>query len=209
MALAVNDIIQVSFDGDLLGQRILSVLHYAVQSLGTSTNELANLTDLADTIETGGAGVPIADKYLDAAAQNYTLQRIRTQRVSPARTIYVEAVRADTGTIATDADLSNVAASLFKRTGTPGRMGIGRLQFAPIPKTKLVHGVLDSTYKTTELKDLADSMVLGITGAAFGTVYVPCLYNPTAAGLKFSQLFEVIVEDTTRTMHRRTLRVGE
>lgn len=209
MALAINDIYSVQLRGDLLGQQIITSLHYATTVVGTAPSEGAYLADLADTIEASGALVPLVDKYIAGAAQNYTLQTIRTQRVYPTRTVYVEAISATPGGIVEDANTSNIAASILKKTLLFGREGIGRMQYAPVPPSKMLHGEVTAAYASTELLDIANAMIMGITTTAFASTLVPCLYTPNQPPPKFAQLFSAQVKLSLRTMHRRTLRVGE
>jgi len=208
MAVAVNDIFQVTLRGDLLSQEILSVLHYRVNILGTASTEATFLADLADTLNASGAGCPLVDKYIAAAGNNYTLQAVRAQRVYPARTVYVEAVSGTPGGQAGACLTANNAASIFKRTNTPGRMGVGRLQYGLVPGLKYTGGTIENVYKTGPLLDVASAVIFTFVTTLFTTEMRPCLYNPNAVGPKFSDLFVTGVEDTARTMHRRTLRVG-
>lgn len=209
MALAVNDIIQLSIRGTLFDQRIITVLHYAVNvsALGSDTDQLKQLT--ADWAAGTGSLPGILSHMLDCQGIQYTCNAIRAQRVYPTRTIYMETNSGDTGAHADDCTTANIAASLLKRTFTPGRMGIGRVQLAGIPQTAYAAGNVDNVFLATKLIPWSTDLKSTYTTSVSPVTYVPCLYNPTGPGTKISPIVNVIPEQTVRTMHRRTLRVGE
>lgn len=209
MALLTNDVISVTLRGDLFGQTILTVLHYVVAVPVSGGTVFGDLADLAHTIGAALDAGTLKTFYLAAAGPQYTLQRVRAQRVAPTRSVYVDDVVGEVGTHADACKTVNIAASLLKRTGTPGRMGIGRVQFAPVPATKLVAGDIDSGYVGGELDDLAGALALNITTSARQFTVSPCIYNPTAATPFFSIITSWVVQSAARTMHRRTLRLGE
>lgn len=211
MALALNDIIEVSFRGTLFGQRILNTLHYVVSvAVGSGTTE-DQLLHLASDIQGGLGSVPgLKSHFLDCIAIQYTLDTIRAQRVYPARTVFQEVTSGDVGQyVVADCKTPNIAASIFKRTATPGRMGVGRMQMAGVPDDGFSSGLINPGTIGVPLAIWAADMKLNFTTSAPVQTYGPCLYNPTGAGLRFSLITSTGVEDTLRTMHRRTLRVGE
>jgi len=208
MSLAVGDVIQVSLRGSLYNQRILTILHYsvAVAAGGTEYDQLSILT--SNLVTRGGSADPIP-QILAAQAPEYTLEEIRAQRVYPTRTVYAFTGDGRSGTYATGTEVTNIAASFEKRTLTPGRMGIGRLQLAGIPTAAMNNGELTAGYLAAECSNLAQALLLGISTSGPIVTYTPCLYNPTAPVFKFSPLFSIVPMSTLRVMRRRTLRVGE
>jgi len=209
MALALSDVISVTIRGDLFGQTILTILHYAVSVPVAGGTVFGDLTDIAHTIGAGLGGVVIKDTYLAAAGPQYTLQRVRAQRVAPTRSVYADDIVGESGTHADATKTVNVAASILKRSETPGRMGLGRVQYGPIPGTKLTAGDLDAGYVAGELTDLANALAANLTTAARVITLVPVVYNPAAASPFFSVITSWVVQSAARTMHRRTLRLGE
>jgi hypothetical protein len=208
MALALGDVIQVSLRGTLYGQRILNVLHYSVAVAGSGT-DFDQIDILTSNLVTGGGSVDPLVPFLNAIAPQYQLEEVRAQRVYPTRTIYAYTIDGRFGTYATGTETTNIAASLEKRTLTPGRMGIGRIQIAGVPTAAMDNGECSAAYKATELTDLAQALLLSITTSGPVVTYTPCLFNPTSPGAKFSPLFSIVVKDTLRTMRRRTVRLGE
>jgi len=88
-------------------------------------------------------------------------------------------------------------------------MGIGRVQLAGIPTAAYSNGALTDAYRTGVLSNFSNDMILSATEPARAVTYVPCIYNPTAPTDKFSVLVSATPQSSLRTMHRRTLRVGE
>jgi len=208
MSLAVSDVIQVSLRGSLFNQRILTVLHYSVAVAGSGT-DYDQLSILTSNLVTGGGSADPVPQILAAQAPEYTLEEIRAQRVYPTRTVYAFTGDGRSGTYATGAETTNIAASFEKRTLTPGRMGLGRLQLAGIPTAAMNNGELTAGYLAAEASNVAQALLMGITTSGPVVTYTPCLYNPTGPIFKFSPLFSVVPMTSLRVMRRRTLRVGE
>jgi hypothetical protein len=206
--MAVGDVVAVSFRGTLFNQRILNIFHYSVGVSGTGT-VVEQLQAFANGFIADSFAVPFQAAFLACLAPSYTLDVVRAQRVYPTRSIYAEGTADAPGTFATDTEVSNIAASILKRTETPGRMGIGRVQLAGIPTAAYENGAVTNAYLTGELSTFAADMILSLTEPARGVTFVPCLFNPTAPVNKFSVLAAATPQSSLRTMHRRTLRVGE
>lgn len=210
MPLAANDVIELSFRGSLFGQRILNVMHYYVAAPGTGTPEQQLLALVSDIQAGTGSVAGLKSHFLDCIAIQYTLDSIRAQRVYPTRTVYQQVLSGDVGQWTTsDCQESNIAASILKRTLTPGRMGLGRMQMAGLATDAALQGMLNPANQAVPLAVWAADMLLNYVTSAPAVTFSPCLYNPTGAGLRFSPLVATVVEDTLRVMRRRTLRVGE
>ncbi|HWI70242.1 MAG TPA: hypothetical protein VNS88_18065 [Nitrospiraceae bacterium] len=209
MGLAVNDVLAVSIRGSLFSQRIITVLHYAVNVAATGTVE-DNLLQIA-TDWTGGTGsrAGILSHMLDCQGVEYNCDEVRVQRVYPTRSIYMTHKANDPGAHADPCTTSNIAASLVKRTSTPGRKGVGRVQLAGIPQTAYADGLIDPVYAGLKLTPWCNDLISSYSTSGPVLTLVPVLYNPTAAPPRYSLIIQIFPEDTVRTMHRRTLRVGE
>lgn len=210
MSLALNDIVAVSFRGTLFGQRIINTLHYAVAVAATGTTE-DNLKLITTDIQAGtGSIAGLKAHFLDCIAIQYTLDVIRAQRVYPARTVFQETVSGDVGQYSpSDCKNPNVSISVWKRSLTPGRMGVGRLQLAGLGYDAFLDGEVDPGTVGTFINTFAADVKTNYTTSAPVITLTPVLYNPTGAFPKFSIITSTGFETTARTMHRRTLRVGE
>lgn len=206
--LAINDVVQVSFRGTLFGQKMLTILHYSVNVVGTGTVE-SQLQELANALTIDNAGVNLVTDYLAAIGPSFSLDTIRCQRVDPTRSVYQVSTANLNGTFATDCTTANIAASLLKRTATPGRRGLGRVQLPGVPAAAYTGGNLTNAYLTTELSNLCQDLMAGLTTPVSAVSMQPCIFNPGAAGSHFSPIVTVTPQETVRVMHRRTLFVGE
>lgn len=205
--MSVDDLIQVSIFGTLFGQRILSVLHYRVSVAPAGPSAELELQDLVNTIASRPAG-EVVDEYIQAAAPEYSMDYIRCQKVKPVRTIWQSSIVGLAGEQTGAAKTANSAASLEKQSTHIGHKGIGRLQFAPVPSAQMNNGFLDPAYVSGEMTALGDSMINTISGTAYAAGrFKPCL--PAGGADHSYDLFDVFPMNTVRTMHRRTLYLGE
>jgi len=208
MALAVNDVIQVSLRGTLFGQRIINVLHYVVNQTTLGITQL-QLDDIAVSIATDTGSVAIVGQLLATVSNAYTIDAVRAQRVSPARTIYSEALPNLPGLLAGQPNTANIACSLTKRGANAGRTGQGRFQLAGLPAAAWIAGTLDVGTFGPNLSTFRDTLVASYNPANFAMVLAPCIFNPTLAPPHFQVINSIIIKETARTMHRRTLFLGE
>lgn len=208
MALALDDVVSLSIWGTLFGQRIITVLHYAVSVVSAGSTE-DQLKQFANDWVSGTGSVPGSlDHMLEAQGIEYTCDYVRAQRVSPTRTIFMQWNSNDVGTHADPCTTANIAISLQKRTATPGRKGVGRVQLAGIPQTGYADGSVNPVYEVAKLLPWCTDLMSSFTTSAGPVTFVPVLYNPTNPTPHYSPLIQVLPESTVRTMHRRTLRVG-
>lgn len=206
--LAVGDVVEVTYEGTLSSQTILSVLHLRVTTAPSGgTSAEVQLLDLANWLADKTVNAFLA-KYLLAAANNFSMYQVRTQKIYPARTIFATSLVNEPGAFAFPATTPNLAASIEKKSLTVGRKGIGRLQFGPVPNTQMSGGYLDPGYMANELTDLADTMIGAITaGTTYVGTYRVCLPAAAGGGSAYD-LFDAYPKETVRTMHRRTVGLG-
>jgi len=208
MALAQFDVIQVSIRSTLFDQRILNILHYIVNVAHTgSTGD--QLKDIATSIANDTGSQPIISTLIALFSPELLIDDVRAQRVYPARTIYYQTDVSQAGTNIAGCKTSNVAMSLTKRSETPGRKGIGRIQLAGIGDGYMVAGKWDLGGIGAEVLAVRNALVGSYTTAATPITLVPVIFNPTGAPDHYSVVTNVDFEDTVRTMHRRTVRLGE
>lgn len=206
MPISVNDVVRLVYFNRLYGQRLLTVLH------------LRCVTAPAGGIATEQALLNIANKYgsdtqaLNLAwaalvSQDFIFDEVRAQRVFPQRTIYAKAATGFNGGDTEPALTPNIAMSIEKRSLTPNRHGIGRVQMAGCPGDVLEDGVWNSTFVAQA--QTAWENLLGLQSVtADSSVYSFCLWDGNAV-TSDDDLFDVQAKDTIRTMHRRTVRLGE
>jgi len=207
MALQIGDIMLVTFRGKIFDQRMLTILHYRVIQGTASGNVFADTQAWADWFANLTAAGELVTVYLATCAPEYSLEEIRVQRISPARNPYAISVVNLVGTNANAARTSNLAASITKRGVVAGRWANGRVQMPGLPADNVVDGEIaigaQIDYQTLATKLAADQNYVGITQQLR-----PVIYNPGRVP-NYTEIATWTVQTSARTMHRRTLRLGE
>jgi len=207
--LSVASSVLLSFAGRHSGQRVLNTFWYYVSvAPGTLTTQLAAFTALDAVIS---AGTNLSPKFIGAMPDNYVLEERWYQVIQPIRYVKYAFVANLPGTVGYEAFTPNTAASITRRSELGNRRAVGHLQvIAPTggdPNT-YNDGIIESagTYKTA-LAALALQMIQNVTagGYTFRPVVGPGLDGSGNA----RYLVGATVQDTVRTMHRRTVRLGE
>jgi len=208
MALAIDDILEISFRGTLFGQRILNILHYVVNVTGAG-NTIDQLDEIATDFGTNGISTPIIGAWSAAVTAAYNLDEIRVQRIYPTRTIYMRNLPDQGGTYAGTCPSANIAVSIQKRGTVVGRTSNGRVQIAGIPREGMQNGEIDVGGYGPLIGTLRDKLAANQTTSVTPLTIIPCIFNPNAANPKYQIIQSWLVQLTLRTMHRRTLLVGE
>lgn len=207
MAIGVDDVIKVAFYSRLYSQRILNVLHYRVAEITGAPSEGLWLQSAANAFSFTAIGGTLQTELIANMSLDVTVDTVRVQKVFPEPSIYYEDIIGLQGSLTGTAGTANVAASISKRTETPGRRGIGRLQLAGIQQIDYVAGILTST-AIARLVGLADAMKATVTVAVGTTLLAPILFHGPGATTVFSDVVDTQVQTTVRDMRRRTVGVG-
>lgn len=206
MPIAVNDVVRLVYFNRLYSQRLLTVLH--LRCVTAPAGGIATEQALLNIANKYGAGAdPLLTAWKSVVSQDFIFDEVRAQKVFPQRSIYAKAAIGDNGGDTEKALTANVAISIEKRSITANRHGIGRVQMAGCPGDVLEDGVWNSTY--VGQVQTAWENLLGLQSVpADSSVYAFCLWDGNAV-TSDDDLFDVQAKDTIRTMHRRTVRVGE
>lgn len=204
--LAVNDVVQVVLNYRQDEQQLLMVLHYRVQSLGTSASAELQLDSIAAQFADTSTPGTMAAVVKAALSNEVFLATVQAQKVKPFRTIYARREIADFGDIVEPAAPVNSAMSIEKQSLKVGRKGVGRVQLAGIPKI-----YVDSSIDGAYIVGPASSFIAWLTTSQSittegGMNLVPCL--PAGGADTDYDLWDAIPQTSTRTMHRRTLGLG-
>lgn len=204
--VAIGDVFRVTYFQSLFDQRILNVFYLRCTVAPTGGVSYYDATaNLAARL--GDDGIAPVQNWLPIVGDELEFNFCRAQRVYPTRDIYAQETMGVDGSHADPATMSNDAMSVEKRTLTFGPQGIGRMQLAGVPASTITAGKFSGAYQVA-VQSFADTFLGDITVAADSSKYRFCLFNGTAATAD-DDYFDMIVHDTVRTMHRRTLRVGE
>lgn len=210
MATAVGDIYEVAAVGRCFSQRIILTHHYRLNAINPDVSEYAASISLLNAVRDGGGGGDILESlYLDCLPNNYELQYWRCQLISPVRFAYVSANRNVTGTNATQAQTANLHGAITLRSSRAGREQHGTKKIGPCPDgiDVMNNGVFDAGY-IAKLDLLGGSLVSDAVDALLGATWNPVIYNRSLAPY-YSLALTWFTAPEVRTMHRRTVGVGE
>jgi len=210
MASSFNgDIYQVTLVGLIHGQTTMTTFHYRLVAVGspppvsTTTNDVYQALDTAIAVAGG-----LAADFKACCPTSWSHIGTWFQKVAPTRIVKFTAAILPTPGLRADADVTNIQASITRRTEDAHRTGVGGIR-VPLSDQDVVAGKLVASLLTA-LDNLGQEMLntLDIT-AATGHVLEPVLYariNPTT--FRSAPLYAVIVQDTARTIRRRTVGLG-
>jgi len=206
MPLAVNDVVRIVVFQELFSQRLMNVLHYrVVVAADPGVTEAEELTELS--LRVANTTLNPMLKWLPAVASELLFVSARAQKVYPTRGVYQQSPMVVEGTHVGTATTANVAASITKRSLRPLRKGVGHIQIGGIPQEGYAEGTLEPEYLGI-VEDLKEVLAASIIVPGTSAEYRPCLWGgqvPT----EDDDLWELVVQKEVRTMHRRTVRLGE
>jgi len=207
-ALPLQSVIVVQAWGELCDQTILNSWYYRCLT-SNPPDPLIDYRQYLDGIkdELVAAG-GLEEQYLDALPANYTLMKWRIQPIWPTRLRYKDYERITAGTNQGTSVTANLAISVSRFSVQGGRRGIGRLQVPAITEHLLNGKYIAGGYGAV-LQDLADEMKLDINVGGFTPLdLTPVLFNFRAPNPTAYHVDETFVQNTVRTMHRRTVGLG-
>jgi len=204
----INEGFLVSFFGSMNSQRIMNTFMYYTQSVSGTPRALDDyyVDFLADT-----TFVQLKNSFLACLSQEYRLNYVRIQNVAPQRYVGLNVDFEEDGGLVAGNITQNVSVSITRQGVIADRHNNGGIRLvAPAYETWINGGEITATYKAL-LDDLADNMLLDIVTTSGGSNITarPCLYYfvPPSTDV-FRPLFDTTVQNTVRTMHRRTKGIG-
>lgn len=203
MGLAVNDVVALTYQGTFAGQQIRYTLHWRVSTAGSSTTPELDLLAMATNFSL--TGNTLTGLLQACHVDSFNFDAVSAQRVYPTRTIRMNVLSSFPGVVAETGLPPNVAVVITKRTLTPGRQGLGSLHLAGVSQTWVTDGEVTTI---TDYNALAAQMASSATIPAVSMTVEPGLFNPILAPGHFSRMFDAFLQLTTRTMRRRTVRIG-
>jgi len=207
LPLPLNAITQVTFFGTLADQRIMNTFHFQFQGTPSpSIDYRTYYTALGDELKAVGG---MKDKYLDIIPQNMTFNYMHIQTIWPVRQRYVYVTVGELGTSdAGNASTANIAFSIRRVSDIIGQAGVGRVQI-PVGSNWMDVGKL-ALAALPDVTAFTPYMTEVTTTAAPDAEWLPVLFGVHDGGVvSVSEIIESYPEDTLRTMHRRTVRLGE
>lgn len=207
MANLVNgDILLLSIQGKIFGQRTLFTQTFSVQGVDGIIDVTTFLAAWLDNIQ-AGAPDPIMDHYAAVLSESWTADKMVAQKVNAPRSVAVELLQTLTG----DRALTTVGyctAAVTSRTDLAGRDQVSTHHIGPIAPGDVVNGLITNDLKTA-FDPLLEDMLEATGPAGYpGVSLNPCIWHRALPGpTVFSDLVTAtILQPEART--QRTRRVG-
>lgn len=214
MAWPTNSIIEGRLYYRVNDQVNINVLHWLPvgNSVGFTLDELMDAFHAA----LGGVGNGTWIGEMKACtSQNTTFFRRDTQLIWPTRYRTRTQELNEQGAVGSPAEAQNVAATLTKRGALGKRSNIGSYHVGGVPSTEYQGGILKPAqvdrYESLITNFLDDFRSDNLTTVEYDPAILNKIKNPITEKYEIigaTQVQQWLVQDTLRTMRRRTLRVG-
>jgi len=207
MGRPAGSVLEVRINGEVFAQKCMTVLHYRVIGASSLDPGGPEETDFLDTISIG-APFDIMSAYTSCQGATYLNTRMDAQYVASTRYVNVSKVIAEPGLRVGAVTAQNVSAVVTKRTVFAGRDQVGSYHLPGIRASdyasgKLVAGLI------TDLGTLNGVLAQNVISTVGGGEYQPVLYHRgEIAPNNVDVITQWVVQDSIRTMRRRTLGVG-
>jgi len=202
------DIIQVTINGDLVGQQCLSVLHYAVTTVSGAPQEQLDVFTALDTYWRG-AGKLFAT-YGACTPTDWSSQTRRYQAIQPVRRVAAVISTGITGGALGAAGTANVAGVVTKKGDLGLRKDIGSVHIpGPPPGDNAANGLWGAPQRTL-LAAFGVQLIASATVAVGGVNYTvsPVIYHRDQP-LNPTPITAFANQSTVRVVRRRTVGVGK
>lgn len=207
--LPTGSTILVTFRGNCCGQQIRNTFYYRCESNGV-LNAMNSVFSALDTaFLAAGQLVP---RFLDCVPTNYGMTGRSYQAITPTRYAKFTVEANTNGLCVPNAPTANTAVSITRKTAGATRKDIGRIQLVAAGNDanddviNFENGIISNVlYAKLEL--LASKMLSEYTALNY-TCY-PVMGPGIGIENQPRYIVETTVQETVRTMHRRTVRLGE
>jgi len=206
MAYGVGDIVEVTWVQEMFSQTILNIQHFRVTSSTSSGSDVGDNQSTADHLASLTGAGQLITVWRTNLVPEWTLRRVRVQKVSPIRSAYTTAAINLSGLDGNDSQLPNIAVVVSKRGTSGTRRAQGSIHFAGWSPAFFNQGVIQAGIETwwNNLEPLWSATQ---TVAAIPASIQPIIYNP-GASINWQTVAVWQLQDTARVMRRRTVRVG-
>lgn len=206
MGLLLNDIIHTIYHARFEGQQIRYSLHWRCTTNGSGSTPEVDLAMLSQFM-VNDAQLPLFAKMIDCHVADFHFLGCACTRVFPTKTTVMASEVDILGSVVEQGFPPNVSVVITKRTHMPGRRGRGSIHLSGVPIPWINNGELVEATKPAYTA-LAAELNTAVTVSSVSLGLEPVLYHGPTTVPQHSRIFDARVETTSRTMRRRTVRVG-
>lgn len=208
MPIVVGEIVQVTHRGLCAGQRIMLVTHWKCLSNAFTGGLLNDLSRVNDAFYNAVAG-DYFDTYLKCLGTDYTFSGVRSQVVSPSRSIYVEKVGLnEPGRADVPANTPNLTAVVTRISEGAGRSGVSNSHLGPVPNTHYANGILTNGHIVLINAWGTKFTQIASTAAPIAT-FSPVIFHRPPAVVTSTDIVAFRTQIEVRDMTRRVVGRGE
>jgi len=201
-----GDIMLVTVKNKLFEQVCLNTFHYRLMDCTGSPEYFAVIDEFHAKFYTAAGSM--YDKLQACYPQNLTTPQIWYQKVYSLRTMKVVKSPNDPGLWPHDATSANVACVVERRGVLANRRNVGSIHIPCAADPATIDDGAPTPAYTTVLEAVATQINATITTALGTCTWRPVLFNYPDP-IIYSEIINASVQDTSRVMRRRTVRVGE
>jgi len=202
---AVGMVVQTRVEWECLGQKDLTVWHWNVQQVDPATELFSWLrVGIAGNLLIPGGPV---DSLSELHSNQIKCTGVVAQVIHPVRYHGVRVAANIPGEVMEPVGTNNLALSVGYAGVLAGRGRSGRTQVPGLPQKWVVDGYWDAAV-AVPVYDILKPFRTELWNIALGSTRLePILFNPGTAGK--NKIIDASLYTTVRTMHRRTVGVGE
>lgn len=210
MALALNDIVAVTFDGVSLGQAIQFGMNYRVTENTVGAAIQVELKVIADWFKDTLAGAPTANKLRAFLPTGATLNRVRVQRIFPTRSVFVAGTMGVPGGGGAGPSTVNLCATFSLHTAVAGRSQLAKYHPGPMPDSFWDNGVLLAPgLGALDALGIAAAAPTSAPSGANSIALQPVVFHRnTFTAPRWTDVVGYRLNSVVRTERRRTIGLG-
>lgn len=208
MGQPLLSILECRVRGNANGQEMLSVFHYRVSAVSTLAASGPEENEFINQFASGGT-LNLQDVLLDCQSSSYLCTGIDAQFVDPTRLVSISQTFASPGSVASPVGAQNVSAVVTRRTVLAGRSQVSTLHIPGIATTSYALGKVTAGMLAS-MNILATRMTTQLVALVGGGIYTPVIWHRKKFPLVGSSdiVNSTLVQETIRTMRRRTIGIG-
>lgn len=209
MGLSAGSVVLVSFRGGFAGQRVLFTHTYRVLTAGAAGTSYAQ--EMAALLNRLVAVNQLWPKWLACLPNNFSGIELRAQAISPVRQVAIVRPQPEPGTFNAAGQIPNISAAVTLRTALAGRAFVATKHIGPVAESAVEAGFISDALNTP-LAEFKNAAITDVVPSGFDVpTYRPVIFhrNPKPGQPSTTDVISGAVQDTSRVMRRRTVRVGE
>lgn len=205
MPLPLGAVLEMSIQGECLGQTILNVFHYEVTTVSTTPSVATEVTNFLTKWRNAAIAGEFMANFLACMPANYTVRKYTGQAIRPERYVRQAQVIPDIGS-RENTSVSNLQASITFQTAFAGRSQVGGKRML-MTEVDADGGFISNALRGA-LTAFSLNCALPISVTAGGGIYTPIIYHRPPLIDTRRTIIGAFPQETVRVIRRRTVGLG-